>query len=68
MQNNNELAEIKQLLILNFIEMQEIKQRLNIEDKDQPDPYELPNSIGEHLKQLNNKLMALRRSLPERTA
>lgn len=64
MQNNNELAELKELLILNFIEMQEIKQRLNIADQDRPDPYEFPNSLEEHMAQLDKKLRALGRHLP----
>jgi hypothetical protein len=63
MQNNNELAELKQLLILNFIELQEIKQRLNIADQDRPDPYEFPNSINRHIEQLDKKLGVIRTRL-----
>lgn len=66
MQNNNELAELKELLILNFIELQEIKQRLNIADQDRPDPYEFPNSINRHIEQLDKKLRALRKQMPPR--
>ena len=66
MQNNNELAELKELLTLNFIELQEIKQRLNIADQDRPDPYEFPNSINRHIEQLDKKLRALRKQMPPR--
>ena len=64
MKQNSELTELKELLILNFIEMQEIKRRLNIADQDRPDPYEFPNSIESHMEQLDSKLRALRKQLP----
>ena len=54
--NSKEINLIKRLCILNFLELQEIRKRLNIAP--QLD-FDYPNSVAGYLKELDNKMRFL---------
>ena len=56
------LLEIRQLCIINFVELQHIKQSLNIPDIEM---HEYANSLDDHVKEnLQKKISALCKSFP----
>lgn len=65
MQTESEyLSEIKRLCILNFIELQEIKRRLNISTKGNPDYEEYAGHVSDYLNEMDEKMRNLIRDRP----
>lgn len=55
----DELRTIKLMCVANFIELQEIRRKLDIADKTQEDGYEYANNTSEHLDAMAQKLHRL---------
>lgn len=52
----DELRTIKLMCIANFIELQEIKRKLDIADNSREAGYKYANDLSDHIKQLDNRL------------
>lgn len=55
----DELRTIKMMCIANFVELQEIRRKLDIAEHTREDRYEYANSTSEHLKAMAEKLHGL---------
>lgn len=52
----DELRTVKLMCFANFIELQEIKRKLDIADNSREAGYEYRNNISDHIKQLDDKM------------
>jgi len=59
-----ELNELQRLCILNFVELQDMRRRLNIESANPGNLDEYRNELREYLSRLDNKMHALSRDFP----
>ena len=55
----NELRTIKLMCAMNFIELQEIRRKLEIADTTKEDGYECANNTSEHLDAMRMKIARL---------
>lgn len=55
----DELRTIKLMCIVNFVELQEIRRKLNIAEQDREDRDEYANNTAEHVEAMSNKLHRL---------
>lgn len=55
----DELRTIKLMCIANFLELQEIRRKLEISEREPDDRYEYANHMEEHLTTLSEKLHGL---------
>ena len=55
----DEIRTIKMMCIVNFIELQEIRRKLEIAEQDKTDLYEYANHTREHIDVLSEKLHGL---------
>jgi len=62
--DSDELNLIKRLCILNFIELQEIKRRLNIATHDSQDFYDYANALAGYMKEMDDKMRNLIKDYP----
>lgn len=60
----DEINHIKRLCILNFLEIQELRRRLNIPADARQDHYDYANSVGDYLKELDSKMRNLIKDYP----
>ena len=63
-EENNELNHIKRLCIINFLELQEIKKKLNISTEGQQEFYDYQNSVPDYIKELDQKMHSLIKDYP----
>ncbi len=59
--DSEEINLVKRLCILNFIELQDIRKKLNIATQGD---YDYPNSVAGYLKELDNKMRILIKDHP----
>ncbi|THJ36190.1 hypothetical protein E8K88_02700 [Lampropedia aestuarii] len=59
-----ELREIKMLCIANFIELQEIRSKLNIAETDPKDRYAYADQLGGHMAVMQEKIRGLIKAYP----
>ena len=64
MSADSELNLVKWLCILNFLELQEIKRKLNISTGDTQGLYDYANSLSDYMREMDQKLQALIRDYP----
>jgi len=64
MSNENEILSIKRLCIINFLELQEIRRKLNIATTSNQDFYDYANEVSEYMKDLDNKINNLTKDYP----
>lgn len=62
--DNEELSLIKRLCILNFLELQEIKRRLNISTNGTQEFYDYQNAAHDYMKELDDKMHSLIKDYP----
>jgi hypothetical protein len=62
--NDVTLNEIKRMLIVNFLEMQEIKRKLNIQTTSTHDFYDYQNAVHEYLNEHDEKMKNLIKDYP----
>jgi hypothetical protein len=62
--DSEELNLIKRLCILNFLEFQEIKRRLNISTANNQEFYDYQNSVADHMQELDDKMRSLIKNYP----
>jgi len=62
--DSSELNFIKRLCILNFLELQEIKRRLNIPTEGNQEFYDYQNSVHDYMKEMDNKMHSLIKDYP----
>ena len=55
----DELRTIKLMCVANFIELQEIRRKLDIGEQTREDRYEYANNTAEHVEALSKKLHSL---------
>lgn len=55
----DELRTIKLMCITNFIELQEIRRKLDIAEQTREDRYEYANNTSEHVKAMSEKMHRL---------
>ena len=55
----DELRTIKLMCIANFIELQEIRRKLDIAEEDRDERYEYANNTADHLRALDRKMHRL---------
>lgn len=55
----DEVRTIKMMCIVNFIELQEIRRRLDIAEQTKEDKYEYANNTNEYVKALDQKMRRL---------
>ena len=53
------LNRIERLCIVNFLELQEIKRKLNITTESDQDVYDYKNAVEEYLTEMDNKMKNL---------
>ena len=62
--DSEELNLIKRLCILNFLELQEIKRRLNISTNGTQEFYDYQNAAHDYMKELDDKMHSLIKDYP----
>lgn len=62
--DNEELNLVKRLCILNFLELQEIKRKMNITTESRQDFYDYQNSVSDYIKELDDKMRSLIKDYP----
>ena len=62
--DSEELNIIKRLCILNFLELQEIKRRMNIATENTQEFYDYQNAVPKYMKELDNKMRSLIKDFP----
>jgi hypothetical protein len=62
--NDPTMNEIWRMLLINFMEMQEIKRRLNISTTSAQDFYDYQNAAHEYLKEHDDKMRSLIKDFP----
>jgi hypothetical protein len=60
----SDLNLIKRLCIINFLELQEIKRRLNISIESDQDFYDYQNAVSGYIKELDDKMRSLIKDYP----
>ncbi len=63
--NIEELEKITRLCVLNFLELQEIKRRLEISTETDQDRYDYANAVPDYFKELNGKMRNLIKDYPD---
>ena len=64
MSTESELNLVKRLCILNFLELQEIKRKLNISITDVQGLNDYANAMSDSMKEMDQKIKALIRAYP----
>ena len=62
--DSDELKQIKRLCILNFLELQEIKRRLNIQTTGTQEFYDYQNAVPGYMNELDDKMRGLVKDYP----
>ena len=60
----DDLNLVKRLCILNFLELQEIKRKLNIKTEDIQGYYDYQNAVPDYFKELDGKMRSLIKEYP----
>lgn len=62
--NEPTMNEIKRMLIVNFLELQEIKRKLNISTASNQDFYDYQNAVSDYMKEYDDKMRSLIKDYP----